>query len=232
MGFRPALAALTAALLLAGVAGCGSSGSSSNSSSSSGASAQPSPTQTQTQSQGAPASQTQMGFEGVPIEPGPELASAGTTGRKPVDGIKCAPSEQLAYHIHVHLAVYDNGGPRSLPGGIGIPGSQIVQTSQGPVAAGGHCIYWLHTHAPDGIIHVESPTFRVYTLGQFFNIWRQPLSSNQVAGAKGPVSVLVNGKPWTKNPRSIPLIPHYVIQMSVGDPVVPYHPMSWVGLRL
>jgi hypothetical protein len=173
-----------------------------------------------------------MGFEGVQIEHGADLAPASTTGTQPVNGIECGATEQLAYHIHAHLAVYENGQPRALPGGIGIPGSQVVQTAEGPVAAGGQCIYWLHTHAPDGIIHVESPTKRIYTLGDFFGEWHQPLNANQVADAKGHVSAFVNGKPWTKDPASIPLLPHAVIQLSVGDPVVPFQPMSWAGLQL
>jgi hypothetical protein len=227
---RRSLAAIlvTVAVLLA-LAGCGSSGSSSsNSSSSSGASS----TST-TGSGGSPASSSkQIGFEGVPIETGADLAPAGTTQTGTVDGISCGPTEQLAYHIHAHLTVYAGGQPRSLPGGIGIPGSSVVQTSEGPVAAGGQCIYWLHTHAPDGIIHVESPTERVYTLGNFFDEWHQPLSSTQVAGVAGKVTALVNGKPWTGSPTKIPLLPHAVIQLDVGSPAVPFQPMSWSGLQL
>jgi hypothetical protein len=33
------------------------------------------------------------------------------------------------------------------------------------------CIYWLHTHDGTGIIHIESPIKRDFTLGQFFDIW-------------------------------------------------------------
>jgi hypothetical protein len=168
----------------------------------------------------------------VQIEPGADLAPASTTGTGVVDGIHCAPIEQLAYHIHMHLAVYVNGSEMALPGGIGIPGSQVVQTTQGPVATAGKCYYWLHTHAPDGIIHVESPTKRIYSLGEFFDEWHQPLTGSDVAGHKGSVSVFVDGKPWTKDLRAIPLLPHTVIQMSVGEPVVPYQPFSWAGLEL
>ncbi len=187
---------LAAAALLA--SGCGSSSSSSvSSSSSSSASAA-----TSAATSGSP---TQVGFEGVPIEQGSEIAPASTTGTDNVDGISCGATEQLAYHIHSHLAVYVNGQPRALPGGIGIPGSMVQQSPQGPVAAGGQCIYWLHTHAPDGVIHVESPTARIYTLGNFFDEWHQPLSQTTVGGITGPVSAIVNGKAWTKNVRDVPL---------------------------
>jgi hypothetical protein len=228
MPIRPIFAALAATLLLAG---CGSSSSSTSTPAASSTNSTTAKTSS-TPATTTGSSQPKMGFEGVPIEQGADLAPASTTGTQPVNGIECGATEQLAYHIHAHLAVYENGQPTALPGGIGIPGSQVVQTAEGPVAAGGQCIYWLHTHAPDGIIHVESPTKRIYTLGDFFDEWHQPLNANQVAGAKGQVSAFVDGKPWTKDPASIPLLPHAVIQLSVGDPVVPFHPMSWAGLQL
>ena len=166
---RRAPLAILACLLLAG---CGSGSSNSTS--------KPAPSAGTTTRSSA----GQTGFEGVPIEQGAVLAPAGSTGTGVVHGIRCGPTEQLVYHIHAHLAVYVNGQSRALPGGIGIPGSVVQRSAEGPVAAGGVCIYWLHTHAPDGVIHVESPTRRVYTLGDFFDEWRQPLSATQVAGAQ------------------------------------------------
>jgi hypothetical protein len=173
-----------------------------------------------------------MGFEGVPIETGPEVGSASSTQTGTVHGITCGPTEQLAYHIHAHLLVYVNGSARAIPGGIGIPGSQVQSSAQGPVAAGGQCIYWLHTHAPDGIIHIESPTQRIYLLGEFFDEWHQPLGATHVASARGKVTALVNGKPWHGSVRSIPLEPHAVIQLSVGTPVPAFMPVSWGGTGL
>jgi hypothetical protein len=210
-------------LSVAACGGTGSSSSSSNASAGSGAAA------TSSSSSGG---QTEIGFEGVPIETGADIAAAGTPQTGKVDGIRCGPTEQLAYHIHAHLSIYVNGEPRALPGGIGIPGSTVVQTTEGPVAEGGQCIYWLHTHAPDGVIHVESPDERIYTLGNFFDEWQQPLGPDEVGDAKGQVTAVVNGKPWTRNPREIPLLPHNVIQLSIGQPVVPFKPMSWAGLQL
>lgn len=227
--------ALIATLTLTvGVAGCG--GGSSSSTSSSGGSSGPSATgttATATQASTATAPQpTQIGFEGVPIEPGSVLAPASTTQTGTVDGISCGPNEQLAYHIHAHLMVYVSGRPHALPGGIGIPGSQVVPSPQGPVASGGVCIYWLHTHAPDGVIHIESPTQTIYTLGEFFDEWHQPLSGSNVAGAKGKVTAIVNGKPWTGSPRKIPLDPHAVIQLAVGTPTPAFQTVNWSETQL
>jgi hypothetical protein len=204
-------------------AGCGSSSSttSSHRTTSSDASAS-----------GAPINGS-MGPEGIPLEKGSALAAASSTAPGiTVDGIKCAPLEQLAYHIHARLQVYDNGQPRSLPGGIGMVGPVAEQTPDGPFYGARVCYYWLHTHAWDGVIHIESPTVQIYTLGEFFDEWGQPLSSSQVASAAGKVTAVVNGAPWTKSPRDIPLLPHEVIQLDVGSPVVPYSAVSWSGTDL
>lgn len=217
---------LIGALLLAG---CGSSNSSSSTTQSSSASG--SSNTTSSSSSGSSNTQAQLGFEGIPIQTGAAVAPASTTQTGTVNGIQCGSKEQLAYHIHAHLTVFDNGQARSIPGGIGIPGSQVVQTTEGPVASGGQCIYWLHTHAPDGVIHVESPTQRIYTLGDFFDEWHQPLSASQVGDVKGKVSAIVNGKPWTKSIRAIPLDPHQVIQLNVGSPV-PFETVNWSGTGL
>ena len=82
------------------------------------------------------------------------------------------------------------------------------------------------------MIHIESPTPRLYTLGEFFDEWGQPLSSDRVASAKGTVTTFVNGQVWTKTPREVPLLPHAVIQLDVGSPRVPFGPISWGGTRL
>ena len=147
------------------------------------------------------------------------LASTdGQAQGQPVDGISCDTSEQVVYHIHAHLAVYTNGKARIIPEGIGIvPPTQVVQTSAGPFVVAGKCFYWLHAHTADGIIHIESPSQRVYTLGNYFDIWNQPLSATEVGPAHGPVTAYLDGQPFTGDPRSIPLDAHTLIQLDVGS---------------
>ena len=148
------------------------------------------------------------------------LASTeGQSQGQPVDGIECQQMEQVLYHIHAHLAVYVNGDPRLIPAGVGIVGGSPESTSSGPVVASGTCFYWLHSHTEDGIIHIESPQGRTYTLGNFFDIWRQPLSADQVGPARGQVFVYLNGKRFSGDPRSVPLTAHALIQLSVGKDV-------------
>jgi hypothetical protein len=237
------MAGLTAAGALA-LAGCGSS--SSTSSSATSASSASAPATSSTSSSGpvgvAPLSSSTTtssaaanapGPEGIPLEPGPELAPASTTTPgTTVDGIQCAPIEQLAYHIHAHLQVYVDGKPRALPPAIGMIDPIYENTPNGRFYGAQKCYYWLHTHASDGVIHIESPSPRIYTLGNFFDEWRQPLSDKQVGPATGKVTAVVNGKPWTASIRNIPLNAHNVIQLSVGIPVVPFQNVSFAGTGL
>ena len=83
--------------------------------------------------------------------------------------MSCDAQEGQRIHIHQHLVLLDHGKPVAIPASIGIP-------------AGKRCIYWVHTHTPDGIIHIEAPLDRSFTLGDFFMIWGQPLTRSQASG--------------------------------------------------
>jgi hypothetical protein len=228
----PAAIALLCAVSLAA---CGSSNSTS-SSAASGTATSGGSTGTAasgaTSTSGSASSSPQIGFEGVPLQQGPQLAPASTTGTGKVHGITCGPTEQLVYHIHAHLAVFKSGQPYTVPAGVGIPGSKAEETNQGPIASGGSCIYWLHTHTTDGVIHVESPSKAIYTLGDFFDEWHQPLSGQRIATLQGAVNAFVNGKPWKKSPRDIPLLPHEDIQLEIGQPAPPIVTINWSQTQL
>ena len=159
-----------------------------------------------------------VGGEGVPIPVGPQLATTSTDAPGiHVQGMTCGP-ERLIFHIHAHLTIFVNGLQRQVPQDVGIP-------------AGHNCLYWLHTHYPDGIIHIESPVQRTFTLGDFFDVWGQPLGPNQVGPAQGKVTAIYNGKVYVGNPRNIPLNAHAQIQLEVGTPLVAQQTISsWAGL--
>ena len=126
---------------------------------------------------------------------------------EPVNGIACDAMEGKRLHIHQHLVVFDHGHEIAIPAQIGIPGQ---------------CLYWVHTHTPDGIIHIEAPLDRTFTLGDFFRVWAQPLSRTTAASAhadKGTtLKVWVDGKPYTKDPATIPLNAHTDIVIEAGPP--------------
>ncbi len=167
-----------------------------------------------------------LGAEAVPVPAGPVLAGTGLAGTaasatgQAVDGISCQAGEQTVFHIHAHLTIFVNGAARQIPAAIGIPGAQAQSTPNGPFIASGTCFYWLHTHAADGIIHIESPIHRTYTLGNFFDEWGQPLGTDRVGPASGHVVALYNGQVYQGNPRDIPLNAHAQIQLEVGTPLI------------
>jgi hypothetical protein len=160
-----------------------------------------------------------LGSEKVPVPSGSVLAAPSTTGQA-IDGISCQAGEQTVFHIHAHLTIFVNGSARQVPAAIGIQGPVPQSTPAGPFIAEGTCFYWLHTHAGDGIVHIESPVHRTYTLGNFFDIWGQPLGTDRVGPASGQVVAIVNGQVFQGNPRDIPLTAHAQIQLEVGQPLV------------
>lgn len=158
-----------------------------------------------------------IGFTQPDIKKGilPDTKSGGLG--QPVDGIPCQATEAVQLHIHAHLSIFANGQQVRIPEFIG-----IQPTSTYP----GECLYWLHTHGPDGIIHVEAgalsaPEGGPFTLGNFFDIWGQPLSRTQVGPFRGNVTAFVNQQPYDGDLNKIPLHAHQRITLEVGQPVVP-----------
>jgi hypothetical protein len=145
-----------------------------------------------------------------------------------VDGVVGSNEmENLAYHIHAHLTIYVNGVQKNLPYGVGIIPPYSLDTSSGsPFVSGGSAYYYLHTHDETGIIHIESPNDHVYTLGNFFDVWKQPLSRTQVGPDKGTVTVYVDGKVFSGDPSTITLTKYKNIQLDVGTNV-PFKNFSW-----
>lgn len=173
-----------------------------------------------------------VGPEGVPIQNVPDLASPDSTVEgTPVNGITCRSSmgQNVEYHTHQHIRIFVDGEQKRIPAGVGIHGTPWTQDIDGGRflnnSAKG-CVYWLHSHADDGIIHVESPSKRTFTLGDFFDVWGQPLSKTRVGPAKGPVVAFLDGE-RIEDPRDVPLTDGGVIQLNVGEPVVPFEPMDF-----
>jgi hypothetical protein len=148
-------------------------------------------------------------------------AGAAVPAGQPIDGIRCEQMEGSVLHIHQHLDIRDHGKPVTVPDDIGRP---IV----------GQCFYWLHTHTPDGIIHIEAPKFHTFTLGNLFDVWGQPLTKTNVAGAKAKqnerIVVWVDGRRYDADPRKIELTQHLDVTIEVGPPYTKPTPFTaWNG---
>ncbi len=180
-----------------------------------------------------PVSRPTIGPQGVPLQTGPFLAPATTTILgTPVDGILCQQYPQQAYRANVRLRVYTHGHPRALPGGIGMIDAVAKARPGGLIYSASTCYYWLHTRAADGVIVIQSPRARGFTLGDFFKVWNQPLSTTRVAGLHGPVTVLINNKRWQGLPAAAPLHNNENITLAVGTPVPHPAPTDWFAADL
>jgi hypothetical protein len=134
-------------------------------------------------------------------------------GGAPIDGIKCESMEGSAQHIHSHLQIFDRGRAVTVPASIGIP-------------LGQGCLYWVHTHSNDGLIHIESPVKRAFTLGDFFDIWGKDLTPSIAGPVHGRrLTVTVNGKPYAGDPRRIVLADRQEIVIQNGPPFG--HPVAY-----
>ncbi len=100
----------------------------------------------------------------------------------------CLPMEGQAMHIHTNLKIIADKQTIPLPANIGIDASRNCMTS-------------LHTHDADGIIHVEAPAVKYFTLGDFFAVWGKPLNENQMGDYKVDADhglmLSVDGQPST-----------------------------------
>jgi hypothetical protein len=170
-----------------------------------------------------------LGPEGVPVPTGRVLAGPGPAAPGiQVDGIPCGPIEEVAFHVHAHLTIFVSGSPRAIPAGVGIAAPRrVAATESGPFVAGGTCFSWLHTHAADGIIHIESPVERSYTLGDFFDVWREPLGPHRLGPTTGRVTAFLDGRRYEGDPREIPLAAHVQIQLDLGTPIVAPEPIRF-----
>ncbi len=133
--------------------------------------------------------------------------SSNANAAVPIDGIKCESMEGSVFHIHAKLDIFINSQNFTLPALIGITDN---------------CFYWMHTHDETGIIHIEAPIKKIFTLGQFFDIWKQKLSNNQIlnytADSNHPLNVYVNGTkvPNGTNFRDINIQAHDIIAIVYG----------------
>ncbi len=143
---------------------------------------------------------------------GSHLPTPTTGGIAPViSGVACDVDEGTAYHVHAHLNIRIDGRLFLPPADVGIL----------PI-----CLYWLHTHQGQGVIHIEAPTELAFTLGQFFDVWGETLSSTQVLDAAvGPgrsMFIFIDGQPFEGDPRAIELRNLESIEIQVGpDPLEP-----------
>jgi hypothetical protein len=141
----------------------------------------------------------------IGIGPGFQLDAASPAVRQgaPVGRFRCMTDRRPPTHAHVEL--FARQRVLLLPQGVGVSR---------------RCTYAVRTTSPTGVAAFDR--LARPTVGDLFAIWGQPLSSTRLAGFRGAVHAFVGGRPWRRNPRTIPLSPHGQITLEIGGFVRPH----------
>ena len=142
---------------------------------------------------------------------------------QPVGTFECFPTMPDTYHVHTHLSIFLDGVALAVPADIGIVGEDTPT----------ECFYPVHTHDRSGKIHIEAAAPAMFTLGQLFAIWGQPLSPDNVAGLTGkPVAIYVTDQNGVVtqavgNWGDLELLSHREITIQVGTAVEAIPNYTW-----
>jgi hypothetical protein len=146
-----------------------------------------------------------VGADSLPPWPAPADATAAARNA----GLPMLSSEGMVEHIHVHLDVLADGQGVAVPANIGIDRARDG-------------ISPLHTHDDSGVIHIESPVKRQFSLGEFFSEWGVSLSANNIGGLRATdgktVRAYVNDRPRAGDPAAIVFNQHDEIALIYGPP--------------
>lgn len=100
----------------------------------------------------------------------------------------------LLQHAHTKLVIRVDGDEEQIPPNIGLSPS---------------CEKAVHTHEPDGVIHVEAQDAKIYALGSFFSVWERDIERGGYA-----LQVHVDGAPFKGDPLGIELIDGRAIELA------------------
>ncbi|MDO3002833.1 hypothetical protein P5V83_24140 [Mycobacteroides abscessus subsp. abscessus] len=146
-----------------------------------------------------------VGAQVLPPWPAPTDASAAAQAA----GLPMARMEGIVQHMHAHLDVLVDGLPVPVPANIG------VDTRRGTMSA-------LHTHDNTGVVHIESPVSRQFSLGELFSEWQLSVAADHLGGlyvgAGKQLRVMVNGLIRPGNPAALILADHDEIAIVYGAP--------------
>jgi hypothetical protein len=152
-----------------------------------------------------PAATIAVGGYTTPPWPAPADATAAVNAA----GLPMLGHEGNVEHIHAHLDVLVDGQTVPVPADVGI---DVHRRTISP----------LHTHDTSGVLHIESPVKRQFSLGEFFSEWQVSLSEDNIGalrtGGGNVVSVFVNGRQRNGNPGAIMLGAHDEIAVLYDRP--------------
>lgn len=137
-----------------------------------------------------------------------------------IEGLTCTlPGVKYSY---AHLSILQGGKQLALPASIGVQAPTMAQQTG--------CVYPLHTDDASGKIRIDA-SMASPTLGQFFAIWGQSLSSSGVAGLAGPVIAYINDNgtltQYNGDLSAIPLMPGREITLVAGTAPAEIPTYNW-----
>jgi hypothetical protein len=138
----------------------------------------------------------------TPIGRGPEFVPP-RVGTGPPPASACTPGA-LPGRIRVHLELFAHRRVVVIPARIGVRSS---------------CRYPLRTLTPTGVVELDRGGA---TLGDFFAVWRMPVSRRRLLTFRGDVTAYVGGKRWDSDVRAIPLFDRAQIVLEVGGYIRPH----------
>ena len=138
----------------------------------------------------------------TPIGHGPRFTPPRTGPERPA-AVACSPGRAAA-SARAHLELFARKRAIVIPAHIGVRRG---------------CRFPLRTLTPTGVIEIGR---RNLTVGDFFAVWRMPLSSRRMLTFRGQVTAFVGGKRWRGDVRSIPLADRRQIVLEVGGYVPPH----------
>ena len=140
------------------------------------------------------------GTEGLLTGPPPWPSQADGLAAR-IAPLNFPPPGDESYHAHVLLSVFRDGQQVAVPENLGFD------------TRGTHSS--LHTHTPDGVIHMEADDPYPYKLSDLFTTWGVAFGSDRLGGdvnaGDKKVHVYVNGKPAPAGPA---------VEMKDGDNIV------------
>ncbi len=152
-----------------------------------------------------PPATTAVGRDSPPPWPAPADAAAAVRAA----GLPMLTAEGNVKHIHAHLDIRVDGNPIEVPADIGI------DQTRGSISP-------LRTHDASGVVHIESPLKRQFTLGELFSEWDVSLSEGNIGAlrtsADKSLRVFVNGAAQSGNPAATIFNAHDEIALIYGTP--------------
>ena len=128
--------------------------------------------------------------------------------RQRIDAAGFPPVGDESYHVHALLSVYVDGEQVAVPANIGIDARDRIESP-------------LHTHTPDGVIHVEADEPGSFTLQDVFFIWGVEFAADRLGaytpGGGRELYVYVNGEP-VEDPAAYDIQQGDNIVVAYGEP--------------